>query len=570
MVYGLSRLLQLRYSTPKCFPNRDIKHNQRSPPVDAEPQPDEQRILLVEDERFAVGYISEALNRKGYVCDAVTSCAEALQTFSRGRYACALVDLGLPDGDGSELLARLGEEDPNLVQIVMTGSLGAGSVVSSMRAGAFDYLMKPVDLMTLTRSVARAISHHAVLVERGELFRLLYEEREQLRDRVEAATTDIRKYAVACETNNARLQTLLDLTQSSGDHAATQDFLKILVDGISQHLPLRAVVLGDTADGRAMLCRAPSDAEPSCEVFEMQPGDRAPALIESEPLTLARNWVRRTTEIDVDHPAVMVYPQRIWGQPTGLISFFFERGFVPDAFDCEFIDMCAYLLAIEWERGKLLVHAARRAGLGDIAAELVQNVAEPVAAMVAAAVAIAASDGCSDHAQTLQTHLGRLQQLIHSFDHMSAVRADDEPDSIELRDCVSQALDILREAVERRGVSVTADIDAPCVCTVHNPGACTRTLVDLMLATLQAMDPGDALRVTLQPVDDERAALEIRHDAPANRAAPAAEPTAGDKGAWLALRLAESAIAECGGALSVSFDDSRRRTLRITVPCKTT
>lgn len=538
--------------------------------MDAEPQPDEQRILLVEDERFAVGYISEALSRKGYVCDAVTSCAEALQTFSRGRYACALVDLGLPDGDGAELLARLGEEDPNLVQIVMTGSLGAGSVVSSMRAGAFDYLMKPVDLMTLTRSVARAVSHHAVLVERGELFRLLYEEREQLRDRVEAATTDIRKYAVACETNNARLRTLLDLTQTSGDHAATQDFLRILVHGVSQHLPLCAVVLGDTADGRVILCCAPSGAEPSSDVFDIEPGDRDPALIESEPLTLARNWVRRTTKLDVDHPAVMVYPQRIWGQPTGLISFFFERGFVPDAFDCEFIDMCAYLLAIEWERGKLLVHAARRAGLGDIAAELVQNVTEPVAAMVAAADALAASDaGPADQVQTLQTHLARLQQLIHSFDHMAAARAD-EPDPIALRACVSQALDILREAVERRGVSVAADLQTACTCTVHEPGACTRTLVDLMLATLQAMDPGDTLRVTLQPVDDERAALELRHDAPADRAARAAEPTAGDNSVWLALRLAESAIAECDGALSVSFDDSRRRTVRITVPCKTT
>lgn len=538
--------------------------------MDAEPQPDEQRILLVEDERFAVGYISEALNRKGYVCDAVTSCAEALQTFSRGRYACALVDLGLPDGDGADLLTRLGEEDPNLVQIVMTGSLGAGSVVSSMRAGAFDYLMKPVDLMTLTRSVARAISHHAVLVERGELFRLLYEEREQLRDRVEAATTDIRKYAVACETNNARLRTLLDLTQTSGDHAATQDFLRILVDGISQHLPLRAVVLGDTADARVMLCCAPSDAEPSCDALDMDPGDRDPALIESEPLTLARNWVRSHTELDVDHPAVMVYPQRIWGQPAGLLSFFFERGFVPDAFDCEFIDMCAYLLAIEWERGKLLVHAARRAGLGDIAAELVQNVAEPVAAMVAAADAIAASDDApADHVQTLQSHLRRLQQLVGSFEHMSSARTE-RPDTVRLHDCVNQAIDILREAVERRGVSLAADIDAPCVCTVHNPGACARTLVDLMLGAIEAMDPGDTLRVTLQPVDDERAALEIRHEAPADRAAPAAEPTVADKGAWLALRLAESAIAECGGALSVSFDDSRRRTLRITVPCEAT
>ena len=189
--------------------------------------------------------------------------------------------------------------------------------------------------------------------------------------------------------------------------------------------------------------------------------------------------------------------------------------------------------------------------------------------MVAAADALAESpQDAAEHVQTLQKRLGRLHQIIRSFDYMSTVHANG-PEAVQFRDCINQALDILREAVERRSISVASDIETPCVCTVHDPGACTRTLVDLMLATLEAMHPGDILRVTLQPVDEGRAALEIRHDAPADRADSAAEPTAGDKGAWLALRLAESAIAECGGALAVSFDDSRRRTVRITVPCKT-
>ena len=208
------------------------------------------RILVVEDDDILRSFLVEALELSDYVMDSAGTCAEGRATFIRGRYACALIDLGLPDGDGLALLGEFVREDPELVSIVITGDAAATTVIDTMRAGAFDYLTKPVELATLNAAVARGLAHHTVRRERAELLELLVQERDQLRARVEEATSDLRLYAQTCERSNAHLRALLRLTQLAGDYLSDEILLQQVLEHLSEEMPLRALVLCDVGRGR--------------------------------------------------------------------------------------------------------------------------------------------------------------------------------------------------------------------------------------------------------------------------------------------------------------------------------
>jgi DNA-binding NarL/FixJ family response regulator len=112
-------------------------------------------VTIVEDdapirEEFARMIRGEADMR---LLAAVGSCAEARQSFSLARPDVALIDLGLPDGDGTELIAELAEKSKHTSILVVTVFGDEAHVVRALQAGAHGYLLKD----TPTAEFGRAI-----------------------------------------------------------------------------------------------------------------------------------------------------------------------------------------------------------------------------------------------------------------------------------------------------------------------------------------------------------------------------------------------------------------------------
>lgn len=116
------------------------------------------RLLLVEDDRALADLLGQALARRGMACDHAASVADASQMLAAARYAALLLDLGLPDGGGLELVRDLrGRRDPIPV-LVLTARSGLGDRVAGLEAGADDYLVKPFameELVARLRAVLR-------------------------------------------------------------------------------------------------------------------------------------------------------------------------------------------------------------------------------------------------------------------------------------------------------------------------------------------------------------------------------------------------------------------------------
>jgi DNA-binding response OmpR family regulator len=111
------------------------------------------RILLIEDETRIAELVARALTRAGFVVDAFGTCADGREAAALGRYDAAILDLGLPDGDGLGLVAAMRSNGNALPILILTAKDAVEDRVSGLDAGADDYLVKP---FAMTELIARA------------------------------------------------------------------------------------------------------------------------------------------------------------------------------------------------------------------------------------------------------------------------------------------------------------------------------------------------------------------------------------------------------------------------------
>ncbi len=116
------------------------------------------RLLVVEDEQRIAEMVKRALDRAGFVVDAVSRCADASEALALTAFDAAILDLGLPDGDGLRLLAELRRARNPVPVLVLTARDSVDARVSGLDAGADDYLIKPfamAELIARTKALLR-------------------------------------------------------------------------------------------------------------------------------------------------------------------------------------------------------------------------------------------------------------------------------------------------------------------------------------------------------------------------------------------------------------------------------
>jgi len=128
------------------------------------------RVLVVDDDWEARSVLEELLRAEGFSTSTADDGDAALAQFERVRPDLVLTDLQMPRMGGAELCQRLRELDPELPVIVMTAFSDMTSVIECMRAGAEDYLLKPLELEAVLWSLERASARRAAKREQ-ELLR---------------------------------------------------------------------------------------------------------------------------------------------------------------------------------------------------------------------------------------------------------------------------------------------------------------------------------------------------------------------------------------------------------------
>lgn len=111
------------------------------------------RLLLIEDDPMIGSGVQQALQKEGYAVDWLQDGATAQAAIDDYPYELVLLDLGLPSGDGLELLRRLRKQRIPVPVLIMTARDSVADRVKGLDAGADDYLLKPFDLAELSARI---------------------------------------------------------------------------------------------------------------------------------------------------------------------------------------------------------------------------------------------------------------------------------------------------------------------------------------------------------------------------------------------------------------------------------
>ncbi len=111
------------------------------------------RILVIDDEESIRKTISITLMRAGYVVDTAENGKQAIEKAKVNFYNLALIDIRLPDIEGTELLTALKETTPKMVKIILTGYPALQNAVKAINKGVDYYLIKPVNTDELLRVI---------------------------------------------------------------------------------------------------------------------------------------------------------------------------------------------------------------------------------------------------------------------------------------------------------------------------------------------------------------------------------------------------------------------------------
>ena len=123
-------------------------------------------ILLVDDDSLILNSLSFFLEDiLGHHVTVSTSAHKALELFKEHYYPMVLTDIRMPGMDGVELLQQLKTlpEGKNIDIVLITGHGDMKSVIEALRAGAYDYLLKPVNVEELGAIVNRIAEHQSLL-----------------------------------------------------------------------------------------------------------------------------------------------------------------------------------------------------------------------------------------------------------------------------------------------------------------------------------------------------------------------------------------------------------------------
>lgn len=130
---------------------------------------DKPTILVVDDDQYLLSAIGQTLRLNGYDADLLANPVKALEAVKISFYMAVIADIRMPVMDGMQLLAEIGRMDRDLPVIMITGHGDVALAVQAIRAGAYDFLEKPVDEEVLLASLSRAVEKRRLVMENRQL-----------------------------------------------------------------------------------------------------------------------------------------------------------------------------------------------------------------------------------------------------------------------------------------------------------------------------------------------------------------------------------------------------------------
>lgn len=430
-------------------------------------------ILLVDDEPSLRWTMAELLRRAGYDVQTAQDFDSALECFGAGRFEAAVIDIVLPRKSGVQLLAELRQRDADLPVIMMTGEPNLSLLPELVRAGAYDFLPKPVTKEVLIKAVARAAERRHLSDEKRRLEEEVARHAEELEQVVAERTSEL---------------------------VRARNFLKAVLDSSTEY----AIIVTDRA-GRVTLFNRGAELMFGYSATQMA-GQPARALVAAEGRDAVQDPFRAGgPESAGAGPQSEITARRADGQ-----TFFASMALAPvQTSDAELYGSVAVIKDLtqarraEEEMRRMQAQLAQNekiTALGQMAAQVAHEVKNPLAGLrlytlhLKSKVADKLAEG----------ELSLLDKIVNGIENLSGT-ADQilnfaRPLNLTFRPAdlnalVQDAVQLLEPQINAAHVEVKMELAAPAV--TLDEASFRAALVNLLLNAVQAMSPaGGRLTIT--------------------------------------------------------------------------
>ncbi len=111
------------------------------------------RILVIDDDESVRTVLATVLEESGYTVETAASGKEGIEKTNTGFFNLALIDMRLPDMEGTQVLARVKDMTPKMRKIIITGYPSVQNAVEALNKGAHAYIMKPFDMEKVLKTI---------------------------------------------------------------------------------------------------------------------------------------------------------------------------------------------------------------------------------------------------------------------------------------------------------------------------------------------------------------------------------------------------------------------------------
>src|SRR5262249_54950323 len=123
------------------------------------------RVLLVDDDLAMLDWLEAALTRRGFDALKRTTTSDAIAALETEGADVVVTDLAMPRSSGNDLCATVSARFPDAPVLVLTAFGSLASAIEAIRAGAYDFLTKPIEVEALAIAMERALERRALRLE---------------------------------------------------------------------------------------------------------------------------------------------------------------------------------------------------------------------------------------------------------------------------------------------------------------------------------------------------------------------------------------------------------------------
>ncbi|MBA3239748.1 MAG: response regulator [Acidobacteria bacterium] len=507
------------------------------------------RVLLVDDEPNMRWTMAEFLKRGGYEVLTASDFDSAMNALGGPEFDAAVIDIVLPGRSGVELLKELSSRATYLPVVMITGEPNPSLIPEIVRAGAYDFIAKPILKEALIKAVSRAVEKKRLVDEKGRL--------EQ----------EIKRHAAELEAR---------VNERTAELAEAHSFLNLVLDSSTEY----AIVATDTK-GRITLFNRGAErmfGHAAEQAFGREPGD---LLGQQDDEDFNQTFLTSVREANASgrHQA------EVWFRRADGGEFFASIAVTP--IRASGGDMLGHLgiirdLTVERRNAESLrrmqerlAHQEKIAALGRAAAQVAHEVKNPLAGILLYAMHLRGKVA----GKLAEDEVALVDKLVETINHLT--RTVEQvldfarplrlaPRPVDLNLVVADVLQLLAPQASANRIESRMELDDRGCRVVLDEASIRSALMNLILNAIQAMPDGGTLRVSVLPCD-AAVLVEIADTGKGmneEQVANIFEPfyTTKSQGLGLGMSFAAKVVEQHGGAVSVESHEGEGTTIRVELP----